>query len=37
MRLIETFDFTNRSDLKRQMLARFLGPELVPHVLVIDA
>jgi DNA replication protein DnaC len=26
---IETFDFTFRSDLKRQMLGRFLGPELV--------
>ena len=25
---IETFDFTFRSDLKRQMLGRFLGPEL---------
>lgn len=37
MRLIETFDFTNRSDLKMLMLERFLGPELVPHVLVIDA
>ncbi len=26
---IETFDFTFRSDFKRQMLGRFLGPELV--------
>lgn len=26
---IETFDFTFRGDLKRQMLGRFLGPELV--------
>lgn len=26
---IDTFDFTFRSDLKRQMLGRFLGPELV--------
>jgi DNA replication protein DnaC len=26
---IETFDFTFRSELKRQMLGRFLGPELV--------
>ncbi len=26
---IETFDFTFKSDLKRQMLGRFLGPELV--------
>lgn len=26
---IESFDFTFRSDLKRQMLGRFLGPELV--------
>lgn len=26
---IETFDFTFRRDLKRQMLGRFLGPELV--------
>jgi len=26
---IETFDFTFRSDLKRQMLGRFLGPELI--------
>jgi DNA replication protein DnaC len=26
---IETFDFTFRSDLKQQMLGRFLGPELV--------
>jgi DNA replication protein DnaC len=26
---IETFDFTFRSGLKRQMLGRFLGPELV--------
>jgi DNA replication protein DnaC len=26
---IETFDFTFRSPLKRQMLGRFLGPELV--------
>ena len=26
---IDSFDFTFRSDLKRQMLGRFLGPELV--------
>jgi DNA replication protein DnaC len=26
---IETFDFTFKSDLKRQMLGRFLGPELI--------
>ena len=26
---IETFDFTFRSELKRQMLGRFLGPELI--------
>ena len=26
---IESFDFTFRSDLKLQMLGRFLGPELV--------
>ncbi len=26
---IETFDFTFRSDFKRQMLRRFLGPELI--------
>ena len=26
---IDTFDFTFRSELKRQMLGRFLGPELV--------
>ena len=26
---IESFDFTFRSDLKRQMLGRFLGPELI--------
>src|SRR3712207_740673 len=26
---IENFDFTFRSELKRQMLGRFLGPELV--------
>jgi DNA replication protein DnaC len=26
---IETFDFTFRSDLKRQMLGRFLGPEFI--------
>lgn len=26
---IESFDFTFKSDLKRQMLGRFLGPELV--------
>lgn len=26
---IETFDFTFRSEIKRQMLGRFLGPELV--------